>query len=122
MIRTPHGSAAPQSSPPAKMPTAETASAAQMARGIILLLLAQAHPYSVGERILRDELLGSGEETSGRWSSHLAYLEERGYIEIEKKTIAGAELRKFRATADGLLIAEREREDLGVYLPPRPER
>lgn len=97
------------------VPTEKAPSRSAMARGIILLVLADAHPREVAEAALGGEVaqVAGDQVERAMWDSHVAYLSERGFIEIVEDRLRGRVIRSFKATADGLDVC-----DKNVACPP----
>lgn len=93
--------------------------AAAMVRGLILLELAGAHPGSLLEPLLRDQVGALSEESRDEklWASNLRYLQARGFATVTQRVVRGRELHSWTATADGLNIADGYATDAGVQIP-----
>lgn len=84
-------------------------------RGNILRVLIKWHPapLDINEiHIFLDDLGYS--ITKEELESHLAYLEEPGYIRIEKRKAEGIEAKKIRILKKGIDIIDKFEEDIGV--------
>jgi len=85
----------------------------EIARGKILKILAPVYPHPVDavmlRRLLDDFGMAVSEETL---LAYIAYLEERGYVRtsVRKHT----DIRMIEATALGLDVVDRRKEDEGV--------
>lgn len=102
---------------PAKEPTD-----AQMARGLVLAILAEAFPKPRAESGVRGELAEVYADVKG-WDQHVAYLEEAGYIEVTTEEIgpkwrAAFALKSLKITKAGLDQVDGHVErDPGLYFP-----
>lgn len=84
-------------------------------RGAILQLLAQQHPGPLEIRevfYLLDDLALTIRKEELR--SHLDYLKEKGFIQIEDRTAGGITREMVRITAKGLDILDKFTNDVGV--------
>ncbi len=84
-------------------------------RGAILKLLAHQHPGPLDVKeihFLLDDLdLTIREE---ELKSHLGYLEEKGFLKVEKRKSGGIEIEMIRISADGLNVLDGFQKDVGV--------
>ena len=85
-------------------------------RGAILKLLAHEHPKPVDCKVLHfllDDLGYTIDEEE--CSSHISYLEEKGYIKIEKRKGGGVRIKMITISAPGLdLLDDFGKKDPGV--------
>lgn len=97
----------------------------QLARGLILMRLAEVYPQHHAESGLRGEVAEVGGDVRG-WPVHVAYLQQSGFIAVEEQTIGPAyhqvTLRSFALTPQGLQVVDGHVRDPSIFIPPRSGR
>ncbi|MFA7465190.1 MAG: hypothetical protein WCY54_09060 [Syntrophales bacterium] len=84
-------------------------------RGAILKLLAHEHPHAIDSKVLHFLLDDIGYTMpEEEMESHLAYLEEKKCLRVEKRKSTGLELRMIVISANGLDILDNFKQDCGV--------
>ena len=84
-------------------------------RGNILRVLIKWHPAPLDANEIHIFLDALGYSiTKEELQSHLAYLEEPGYIQIEKRKSEGIEVQKIRIMKKGIDIIDKFANDIGI--------
>jgi repressor of nif and glnA expression len=84
-------------------------------RGNILRVLIKWHPAPLDSKEIHVFLDDLGYSiTKEELESHLSYLEEPGYIQIEKRKAEGFEIRKIRIMKKGIDIIDKFTSDIGI--------
>lgn len=88
----------------------------RLRRGLVLQALHAQYPYPLTEAALSRQIsvIYLGDERAR--ARDVAYLEEKGFLQVERATVGAVTLRTFKITTAGVDVVEGSTKDAGVEL------